>query len=92
MSMNPLALLTELEAADQFVSRHIGPSETEIAAMLRVIGRATLDDGSIHLSVTVERYVPQDAKPAAAAPPSSPAPADAPAPEQPSVPSTEARR
>src|SRR6202453_3797095 len=37
-------LLAELEAADQFVSRHIGPSETEIAEMLRVIGRTSLDD------------------------------------------------
>ncbi len=39
-------LLAELEAADQFVSRHIGPSDTEIAAMLRVIGRASLDDAA----------------------------------------------
>ncbi|MGD0430659.1 MAG: aminomethyl-transferring glycine dehydrogenase [Acetobacteraceae bacterium] len=37
-------LLSKLEAADQFVSRHIGPSETEIAEMLRVICRASLDD------------------------------------------------
>jgi glycine dehydrogenase len=37
-------LLTELEAADQFVARHIGPTEADIAAMLRVIGRASLDD------------------------------------------------
>ena len=39
-------LLAELEAADQFVSRHIGPSDSEIAAMLRVIGRASLDDAA----------------------------------------------
>jgi glycine dehydrogenase len=37
-------LLEELEAADQFVARHIGPSETDIAAMLSAIGRASLDD------------------------------------------------
>ncbi len=39
-------LLAELEAADQFVARHIGPSDVEIAAMLRVIGRASLDDAA----------------------------------------------
>ena len=39
-------LLAELEAADQFVARHIGPSEADIAAMLRVIGRASLDDAA----------------------------------------------
>jgi glycine dehydrogenase len=39
-------LLAELEAADQFVSRHIGPSGADIAAMLRVIGRASLDDAA----------------------------------------------
>jgi glycine dehydrogenase len=37
-------LLSELEANDQFVSRHIGPSDAEIAAMLDAIGRASLDD------------------------------------------------
>ena len=37
-------LLTELEAADRFVDRHIGPTEAEIVEMLRVIGRASLDD------------------------------------------------
>ena len=46
LAMSPLALLTELEAADQFVSRHIGPSGTEISAMLRAIGRVTLDDAA----------------------------------------------
>jgi glycine dehydrogenase len=39
-------LLAELEAADQFVARHIGPTDAEIAAMLRVIGRASLDDAA----------------------------------------------
>ena len=39
-------LLAELEASDQFVARHIGPAEAEIAAMLRVIGRVSLDDAA----------------------------------------------
>jgi glycine dehydrogenase len=42
--MDALEELAELEAADGFVSRHIGPSETEITAMLHIIGAATLDD------------------------------------------------
>jgi len=39
-------LLSELEAADQFVSRHIGPTDADIAAMLRAIGRVSLDDAA----------------------------------------------
>src|SRR3984957_15356589 len=39
-----LAELAELEDTDSFVGRHIGPSETELAAMLHTIGAATLDD------------------------------------------------
>src|SRR5271156_1676416 len=42
--MDALAELTELEAADGFVARHIAPSEAEIAAMLRVVGAASLAD------------------------------------------------
>jgi glycine dehydrogenase len=42
--MDVLAELAELEEADSFVRRHIGPSETELTAMLRVVGVATLDD------------------------------------------------
>ncbi len=42
--MDVLAELAELEEGDGFVRRHIGPSETELAAMLHVIGAATLDD------------------------------------------------
>ncbi len=42
--MDVLAELAALEAADGFVSRHIGPSESEIAAMLHAVGAATLDD------------------------------------------------
>jgi glycine dehydrogenase len=43
MSMD---LLAELEAADRFVARHIGPSDAEITAMLQAIGRASLDDAA----------------------------------------------
>ncbi len=39
-------LLAELEAADRFVGRHIGPSDAEITAMLQAIGRASLDDAA----------------------------------------------
>jgi glycine dehydrogenase len=42
--MDVLAELAEIEANDSFVRRHIGPSETELAAMLHTIGAATLDD------------------------------------------------
>jgi glycine dehydrogenase len=42
--MDALAELTALEAADSFVARHIGPSEADIAAMLHVVGAATLND------------------------------------------------
>ena len=44
VNMDVLAELAELEEGDGFVRRHIGPSETELAAMLHVIGVATLDD------------------------------------------------
>src|SRR5437016_6339495 len=43
---SPAALLAELEAADQFVARHIGASDDDIAAMLLAIGRASLDDAA----------------------------------------------
>ncbi len=42
--MDVLAELAALEAADSFVSRHIGPSDSDIAAMLHTVGAATLDD------------------------------------------------
>ena len=42
--MDALLELTALEAADAFVNRHIGPSPTEQAAMLGVLGAASLDD------------------------------------------------
>jgi len=38
-----LAELAELEARDGFVTRHIGPSESEIAAMLRAVGVTSLE-------------------------------------------------
>jgi glycine dehydrogenase len=42
--MDALAELAALEAADGFVARHIGPSDSDIAAMLHAVGAATLDD------------------------------------------------
>ena len=36
--------LKDLEEANSFVRRHIGPSETELTAMLGAVGAATLDD------------------------------------------------
>ena len=42
--MDVLAELASLEAADGFVARHIGPSESDIAAMLHEVGAATLDE------------------------------------------------
>ncbi len=42
--MDVLSELAELEENDGFVRRHIGPSETELPAMLHTIGAATLDD------------------------------------------------
>jgi glycine dehydrogenase len=44
VSANLLAELDRLEAADSFVGRHIGPSDAEIGAMLRVVGAASLDE------------------------------------------------
>ena len=42
--MDVQAELTRLSAADAFVARHIGPDETQIAAMLREIGAPSLDE------------------------------------------------
>ena len=44
VSVNLLAELDRLEAPDSFVGRHIGPSDAEIGAMLRVVGAASLDE------------------------------------------------
>ncbi len=42
--MRPLDELTQLEAADSFVARHVAPSEAEIDAMLKAVGAVTLED------------------------------------------------
>ena len=42
--MDALDRLAELSAPDAFVARHIGPDDGEIAAMLRVVGAASLDE------------------------------------------------
>ncbi len=42
--MDGLAELAALEGGDSFVARHIAPSEADIAAMLGVVGAATLDE------------------------------------------------
>jgi glycine dehydrogenase len=44
LTMDAGAELAELEENDGFVRRHIGPSETELTAMLHAVGSATLDD------------------------------------------------
>jgi len=42
--MDALAELTALEERDEFVRRHVAPSEAEIAAMLREVGAASLEE------------------------------------------------
>ena len=42
--MQPLAELSELEAADSFVGRHIAASAAEVSDMLRTVGVATLEE------------------------------------------------
>ncbi len=44
MSTDPLAELAALEAQDSFVARHVAPTETEIAAMLKAVGVASLSE------------------------------------------------
>jgi glycine cleavage system P protein (glycine dehydrogenase) len=46
VSVDALTELAELEEGDGFVRRHIGPSEDDLAAMLHVVGAATLDDAA----------------------------------------------
>ena len=72
-----MLLLSSMEARPEF-------------AGVRPQSRTTLEDGSIDISLLVQRYLPQEATPAAA--PASPAAADAPVQAAPSVPSTQARR
>lgn len=42
MSQQPQSL-TQLEARDAFIERHIGSNESEIAAMLAAIGAPSVD-------------------------------------------------
>jgi len=42
--VSALSELTELEDHGEFVRRHVGPSEADIAAMLKVVGEASLAD------------------------------------------------
>ncbi|MFL5281432.1 MAG: glycine dehydrogenase (aminomethyl-transferring), partial [Rhodopila sp.] len=42
--MDILAELAELEDNASFVRRHIGPSESELTAMLHAVGAVTLED------------------------------------------------
>ena len=42
--MTALDELTALEDSGEFIRRHIGPSEAEVAAMLEVVGAASLDE------------------------------------------------
>ncbi len=44
MNHNPLEELHALEGADAFAARHIGPRAAEIAAMLKMVDAASLDD------------------------------------------------
>ena len=39
-----MSTLSELEAHNDFHSRHIGPNDAEIAEMLAVVGASSLDD------------------------------------------------
>jgi glycine dehydrogenase len=41
--MNPLDQLAQLEDSGEFARRHIGPTEAEIAAMLRAVGQPSLE-------------------------------------------------
>ena len=45
--------LKELEYADEFISRHIGPSEKDIAAILNVLGLSSLDE-------LIDKVVPKE--------------------------------
>ena len=38
------AAIVDLEQRDDFIHRHIGPRETHVASMLRVVGASSLDD------------------------------------------------
>ena len=59
--------LTSLENRDEFISRHIGPSTTDISAMLSVIGAPSLDaliDQTVPLAIRLPAPLPlADARP-----------------------------
>jgi glycine dehydrogenase len=65
MDSNLQAELAALESDERFADRHIGPSDADIAEMLRVVGAASLED-------LVDRAVPPDIRVPA---PDLPAPA-----------------
>jgi glycine dehydrogenase len=44
MSSNPASSLHDLAATDEFVARHIGPTDDEQQLMLAVVGASSLDD------------------------------------------------
>jgi glycine dehydrogenase len=65
--MDAEAELTLLEAHDAFAGRHIGPGESDIQAMLEVVGLASLDDltartvpGAIRLTAALNLPPPVD--------------------------------
>jgi glycine dehydrogenase len=64
MMSDALAQLAVLEAGDSFVGRHIGPSDAEIAEMLRVVGARSLDDLVDHAVPAAIRAAPPDLPPA----------------------------
>ena len=57
--MDALAELAELEGGDSFVSRHIGPSQSDIAAMLHELGVA-LDGDRRALHAALVELAEQD--------------------------------
>ena len=49
----PASTLSDLEQRDDFIRRHIGPSEAQIAAMLETLGLPSLD-------ALIEKTVPEN--------------------------------
>jgi len=58
-----LAQLAVLEAPDAFVGRHIGPNDSDIAEMLRVVGARSLDDLIGHAVPAAIRSAPAELPP-----------------------------
>ena len=44
MTTNAPSTLSQLENHDEFIARHIGPDDADIAKMLKVVGAASLED------------------------------------------------